>query len=149
MKKYDIAISLILFVVAGAMFSAAGKLPEVDGAIGVGTWPRILSVVLFLLAAMLLFQALAGASKGEDPFDVHSPGFRRVLIGVGILAAYCVLLEFLGFLIASAFMIPAVMRLMGEKRPWMLAGLTAAVLAAIYVIFSMVLRLPMLQGSLF
>ncbi len=149
MKKYDIAISVILMAISGAMFSTAGKLPEVDGAIGAGTWPRALSVMLFLLAALLLIQALAGRSADQDPFDVRSPGFRRVLAGAGIIAAYCVLLKFLGFLIASAFMIFAIMRLMGEKRPWMLAGLTAAVLAAIYVIFAVLLRLPLLQGSLF
>ena len=51
-------------------------------------------------------------------------------------------------MIASAFMIPAIMRLMGEKRPWMLVGITAVVLAAIYVIFAVLLKLPMLQGSL-
>ncbi|WP_297311871.1 tripartite tricarboxylate transporter TctB family protein [uncultured Oscillibacter sp.] len=148
MKKYDIAISVILILVSGAMFTAAGKLPEVDGAIGAGTWPRVLSVMLFLLAALMLIQALMGASKEEDPFDVRSPGFRRVLIGGGILAAYCILMKFLGFMIASAFMIPAIMRLMGEKRPWMLVGITAVVLAAIYVIFAVLLKLPMLQGSL-
>ena len=86
-----------------------------------------------------------GASKEEYPFDVRSPGFRRVLIGGGILAAYCILMKFLGFMIASAFMIPAIMRLMGEKRPWMLVGITAVV---IYVIFAVLLKLPMLQGSL-
>lgn len=149
MKKYDIVLSVIFMAVSGAMFCAAGKQPEVDGAIGAGTWPRALSVMLFLLAVLLLLQALLGRSGRQEPFDVHSPGFRRVVLGAGILAVYCVLLKFLGLMIASAFMIPAVMRLMGEKRPWVLAGLTAAVLAAIYVIFSMALRLPLLQGSLF
>ncbi len=149
MKKYDIVLSLILMALSGAMFFSAGKLPEVEGAIGAGAWPRFLSVVLFLLAVLLLIPALLNRSSGENPFDVRSPGFRRVLIGAGILAAYCILLKFLGFMIASAFMIPGIMRLMGEKRPWMLAVLTAAVLAAIYVIFAVMLRLPMLQGSLF
>ena len=73
----------------------------------------------------------------------------KVLIGVGIIAVFCVLLKFLGFLLASAFMIPAIMRLMDEKRIPVLAGMTAGVLAAIYIIFSLILKLPLPQGSLF
>lgn len=149
MKKFDISISAILMVIAAAMFTAAGSLPKVDGAIGAGAWPRTLSVMLFLLAALLMLQGLTDRSGTPSPFDIHSPGFRRVLIGVGIIAVFCVLLKFLGFILASAFMIPAIMRLMDEKRLPVLAGVTAGVLVFIYVVFSLVLKLPLLQGSLF
>lgn len=149
MKKFDISISAILMAVAAATFIAAGSQPEVDGAIGAGTWPRVLSVVLFLLAVLLMIQGLTDHSGASSPFDIHSPGFRRVLIGVGIIAIFCVLLKFLGFMLASAFMIPAVMRLMGEKRVPVLAGMTVGVLVFIYIVFSLILRLPLLQGSLF
>lgn len=149
MKKFDIAISAVLMVVAAAMFTAAGDLPEVDGAIGAGTWPRALSAALFLLSVLLMLQGLTNHSGSASPFDIHSPGFRRVLIGVGIIAVFCVLLKFLGFLLASAFMIPAIMRLMDERRIPVLAGMTAGVLAAIYIIFSLILKLPLPQGSLF
>lgn len=56
---------------------------------------------------------------------------------------------FVGFMIASAFMVPAVMLLMGEKRLPVLAGLTVGVLAAVYIIFSVALKLPLPQGILF
>ena len=46
-------------------------------------------------------------------------------------------------------MIPAIMRLMGEKRIKVLVGLTVGVLVAVYLIFTVALRLPLLQGSLF
>ena len=52
-------------------------------------------------------------------------------------------------MLASAFMIPTIMRLMGEKRIKVLAGLTVGVLVAVYLIFSVALSLPLLQGSLF
>lgn len=149
MKKFDIAISAILMVVAAAMFIASGSLPEVDGAIGAGTWPRVLSAALFLLAVLLMFQGVTDRSGTPSPFDIHSPGFRRVLISVGIIVVFCILLKFLGFMLASAFLIPAIMRLMDEKRIPVLAGVTAGVLVFIYVVFSLILKLPLLQGSLF
>lgn len=52
-------------------------------------------------------------------------------------------------MIASAFMVPAVMLLMGEKRLPVLVGLTVGVLAAVYIIFSVALKLPLPQGILF
>lgn len=149
MKKYDITISAILMVAAAALFLSASNLPEVEGAIGAGTWPQVLAVLLFLLSALLMGQALTGHSSKEEPFDIHSPGFKRVLIGGGIIVVFCVLLKFLGFILASAFMIPAIMRLMGEKRIKVLVGLTVGVLVAVYLIFTVALRLPLLRGSLF
>ena len=149
MKKYDITISAILMVVAAGLFTASSGLPQVEGAIRAGTWPRVLAVLLFLLSALLMVQALMGHSSKEEPFDIHSEGFKRVLKGIGIILVFCVLLKFLGFMLASAFMIPAIMYLMGEKRIKVLAGLTVGVLVAVYLIFSVALSLPLLQGSLF
>ena len=74
---------------------------------------------------------------------------KRVCVGIAILAVFCALLYFVGFMIASAFMVPAVMLLMGEKRLPVLAGLTVGVLAAVYIIFSVALKLPLPQGILF
>ena len=149
MKKFDIVISVILMAVAAAMFVAAGKLPAVEGAIGAGAWPKTLSVALFFLAIPLLIQGLLDHSGQAAPFDIHSPGFRRVLIGIGIIVIFCVLLKYVGFLIASACMVPAIMRLMDEKRIPVLVGVTVGVLAAVYVIFAVLLHLPLPQGVLF
>ena len=71
-----------------------------------------------------------------------------MLKGIGIILVFCVLLKFLGFMLASAFMIPTIMRLMGEKRIKVLAGLTVGVLVAYYLICSGALRQPLLEGSL-
>ena len=62
-----------------------------------------------------MVQALTGHSSQEEPFDIHSEGFKRVLKGIGIILVFCVLLKFLGFMLASAFMIPTIMRLMGDQ----------------------------------
>lgn len=147
MKKYNIGISAVLILISAAMFVSASKMPATDGAMGAGTWPMILAVLMIILAVLLLVQSLMDCSGTEGPFHM-GPGLKRVLIGIGILLVFCVLLKFLGFMIASAFMIPAVMRLMGEKRVWMLAAITAGVLLCVYVIFAVALHLPLPQGSL-
>ena len=148
MKKYNVGISIVLLAVSVAMFVSASALPaSTDASIGPGTWPKILAGLMGLLSILLLIQSLADHSGKEAPFKA-GPGLKRVGLGIVILAVFCALLYFVGFMIASAFMIPAVMLLMGEKRVPVLVGVTVGVLVAVYVIFVMALNLPLPQGTL-
>ena len=133
MKKYNIGISIVLILMSVAMFLSASKMPSVDGGMGAGTWPKVLAVCMILLAVLLLIQM--------------GPGLKRVLTGIAIMLVFCVILNFFGFMIASAFMIPAIMILMGERRPFMLIGVTVGVLVFIYVVFAILLNLPLPSGS--
>ena len=149
MKKYNVGISLVLLAVSVAMFVAASGLPASnDASIGPGSWPKVLACMMGFLSILLLIQSLGDKSGREAPFK-PGPELKRVCIGIVILAVFCALLYFVGFMIASAFMIPAVMLLMGEKRIPILAGLTVGVLVAVYIIFSVALKLPLPQGILF
>ena len=148
MKKYNIGISIVLLAVSAGMFITASGLPaSSDASIGPGTWPKVLACLMGFLSILLLIQSLADHSGKEAPFRA-GPGLKRVGAGILILAVFCVLLYLLGFMIAAAFMIPAVMLLMGEKRIPVLVGLDVGVLAAVYVIFVLALKLPLPQGIL-
>lgn len=150
MKKYNIALSVFFMALAAVMFMGAQQLTVVESGLGPGSWPKVLSAVLFVLGAILFLQSLLERSDAQAaPFDIHSVNFSRVLLGGAILAGFCLLLQFFGFIIAAAFMVPAVMRLMGEKRPVILIGTTVGVLAAIYLIFVIILHLSLPQGSVF
>ena len=149
MKKYNVGISIILLAVSAATFAGASALPaSSDASIGPGTWPKILAILLGILSILLLIQSLGDKSGQEAPFHA-GPELKRVGVGILILAAFCALLYFVGFMIAAAFMIPAVMLLMGEKRIPVLAGVDVGVLVAVFVIFSVALKLPLPQGILF
>jgi len=142
LKKYNVGISIVLLAVSVATFVAASALPASnDASIGPGSWPKVLAV-------LLLIQSLGDKSGREAPFHA-GPELKRVGVGILILAAFCALLYFVGFMIAAAFMIPAVMLLMGEKRIPVLAGVDVGVLVAVFVIFSVALKLPLPQGILF
>lgn len=147
MKKYNIGICIFLIIMSAAMFFSTSQMPSVDGGMGAGTWPKVLSVCMILLAVALMVQSLRDHSDKKAPFEM-GPGLKRVLAGIGIMLVFCVLLKFFGFMIASAFMIPAIMALMKERRPLVLIGVTVGVLVFIYVIFSVALNLPIPKGSL-
>lgn len=157
MKKYNIGLAVLFILIGLAMFVNAGTLPAAESGIGSGFWPQLLSVVLIVLSALLIIQSLSLKKRPateqdeafdpeEPPIDFKSPGMRRVLIACGILAVFCGIMYLVGFLIASAFLIPAIMLLMGQRRPVILAGVTAGVLVAVYVIFVLILKLPLPSG---
>lgn len=146
MKKYNIGISIVLILMSVAMFLSASKMPSVDGSMGAGTWPKVLAVCMILLAVLLLIQSLTDRTpeKGTlyDGPRAQASSDRHCHYA-GILRHT----EFFGFMIASAFMIPAIMILMGERRPFMLIGVTVGVLVFIYVVFAILLNLPLPSGS--
>ncbi|MPM61557.1 hypothetical protein SDC9_108417 [bioreactor metagenome] len=152
MKKYNIALSVFFMALAAATFEGTQQLTAMESGLGPGSWPKVLSGILFVLGVILLLQSLWEHDQAETqaaPFNIRSVEFRRVLLGAAILTGFCLLLKFFGFIIAAAFMVPAVMRLMAEKRPIVLVGTTIGVLAAIYLIFVIALHLPLPQGSIF
>ncbi len=155
MKKYDIGLSVFFSLLGLAVILFARDLKTAEQGFGAGSWPTFLGAVLILLSAVLLAQTLAAArtappgEAGEAPIHFTSPGMKRVYGVVAVLAVFCAVLKWAGFYLACAAMIPAVMRIMGEKRPLFLAGVTAGVLLAVYAVFGLVLHTPLPQGMLF
>lgn len=145
MKKYNIGISIVLILMSVAMFLSASKMPSVDGGMGAGTWPKVLGGLHDPVGRPPAVQSLQTAPRKSAL--TMGPGLKRVLTGIAIMLVFCVILNFFGFMIASAFMIPAIMILMGERRPFMLIGVTVGVLVFIYVVFAILLNLPLPSGS--
>ena len=152
MKKYNILCAVIFIIIAVGIFASASTLPPgSQNSIGAGDWPKALSVVLILLSVVLMIQSLRSADVKENAadFSIHTENFKKVLSAIAILAGFCLLLYLCGFVIASCFMLPCVMVLMGEHRAKVFIPLTAFVVIFIYVVFSILLKLALPKGILF
>ena len=147
MRKYNIGISVLLCCLSGAIFYWSEAFKNEGNStdqLGPAFWPRTLAVVFIILAAVLAVQtAFRWKALADRPIDFKSPGLRRVYLMCAILLVFCVLLKLIGFYVAAVFMIPACMFVLGEKRPQYLAAITVGILAAVYVIFGLLLNLPM------
>ena len=153
MKKYNYGISALLIVIAGLIIHNSLQMNEsVSGtAMGPGVWPMILSVVLIILAVVQIVQNLlnkTGESE-ESPIDFKSSAMKRIYITAALVVVFAVLLKLLGFYISMAFLLVTVMLLLGEKRPIRLAAIKVGILAFIYVVFVLLLKLNMPVGLLF
>ncbi len=150
MKKYNIFLGLIFIGISAYMILTAQSYnQDVEGtAMGAGVWPTILAVAMIILSLVLIVQSLfLPSQKGEAPLiDYKSPGMKRVYLLFGVLAAFVVLLKLFGFYVAVLGLVPAVMAMLGERRPKYLVGLTVGILVFIYLVFVLALKIKLPKG---
>ncbi|WP_428241194.1 tripartite tricarboxylate transporter TctB family protein [Gynuella sp.] len=140
----DRVFGLLMFILAVAYGWGALQFPEPFGgaeAVGPKTFPLILSVILAITSAYLVVK--------PDP-DLSWPLNRSgidILIAIAILIIYTVLLEPLGFIIATTIMVTSLSRLL--KAPIKNAFLTGLIgSVVIFVLFNYGLELTLPHGLL-
>lgn len=159
------------FVVIGVVFWAGAA----DYSDAARRWPMFLSYVVVGLGVVNLLalvyrraipdrrstspgtppaadgDAAAGASAtaataGPDPVTVRAGSRRQIATGLFCLA-YAGLGYAAGFLIATAVLLPLYLLLsFPKRRPLLAAGVTAAVLAFMYLVFGGALNAPLERG---
>ena len=102
--------------------------------------------VISAVAAVLgvaIWALSAGLGIGFKEEGGISAGTWPAITG-GIMVVYCLLLNVLGLYISGLILIPALMWVLGERNKKKTAIVTVVALAAIYVIFSLILgtKLP-------
>ena len=148
MKKCNYVISAVAAVLGVAIWALSAGLGigfKEEGGISAGTWPAITGGIMVGAALILLVMTLVNSKKYEEMEVVLGlPANRRVYLVMGIMVVYCLLLNVLGLYISGLILIPALMWVLGERNKKKTAIVTVVALAAIYVIFSLILgtKLP-------
>ena len=113
--------------------------------VGDDTFPLIVGVVLLLLGAGILFVAKPPLVKVAPPSG--EPRMRMIL-GAGVLAAYWVIVPYLGYTGSTALVSTGLFRAMGGYR-WPLALLLGgATTGLLYLLFRVWLLQPLPTGLL-
>lgn len=118
--------------------------------VGPGVVPRIVACGILVLGAWLVYEAASGGFRGVDEeaearLPMHWASFAWVSGG---LIAYGLLIERLGFILASIVLFLLVARGFGSRR-WLLNTVSAAVLAVvIFAVFTYGLGLTLPPGVL-
>ena len=148
MKNCNYVISAVAAVLGVAIWALSAGLGigfKEEGGISAGTWPAITGGIMVGAALILLVMTLVNRKKYEEMEVVLGlPANRRVYLVMGIMVVYCLLLNVLGLYISGLILIPALMWVLGERNKKKTAIVTVVALAAIYVIFSLILgtKLP-------
>lgn len=109
--------------------------------------PRLILTVVLICNTALVFRVIHQASKNggsEEGYTSLSEIKIPILMFFGIVL-YCLMFSFTNYFIATAIML-LVFMLIEKVRPlWMIVAIDAVYLVFIYVLFVMVLKVPLLH----
>nr|WP_321445614.1 tripartite tricarboxylate transporter TctB family protein [uncultured Cohaesibacter sp.] len=122
--------AICLIVAAGVFLIPTMALPALPALL-----PAAMLIGLIILATAMLIVDQRKASAGEEATRVVKAPMR-VISAFGLIIAYAIAVDLIGFYISTALSLPLVAYVFGYRNPVGLAIATAIVLAAIYLIFS-------------
>lgn len=114
---------------------------------GPNFWVTVIAASMFLLGALLLYNALKNARPTEgDPITPLQ--VFRLCSGMAIFVAYYLFLQSLGIIITSAIAVVACSLMYGERRLKYLLPLAILLPVMLYLFFLKIASIPMPQGIL-
>ena len=134
------AVAMLLFGLFWAWMATGYAMQTRDGNPGPGLLPLALGVSIAVLAAVNFLR--------PDVRHLELPQFRRILLILGALVGYALLLELVGYVVATALLLGFLLIVLGERFRWWQPVAAVGVSLATYYVFRIVLGLPLPPGLL-
>lgn len=157
-RPLEIAFAAVALAVAAGYLVLATQIPlrraAAAGQIDARFWPMVIGTAAVVVAVVLLVIAITRPAPGREDIErIQSGGVRRVVITLAISLAFIVLWS-LGsvilfgyrieiFPIAAGLLMASLMLAYGHRRPLSLIVYCVVVTAFVYVVFGMLLRIPL------
>jgi putative tricarboxylic transport membrane protein len=149
MKRSQLAASTVLAGLAGFVLLESRHLSF--GTMRVpqtGFFPWVLATLLLILCVILFAQGLFGAGSDRPPNHILPEGWSRIAFTLAAMVGFAVMLERLGFLLTTFFLMILLLRAIESQR-WSKVFFVALFTAiASYGIFGWILGIP-LPGGVF
>jgi hypothetical protein len=149
MKRLDLIAAAALAGLAGYVLLESRQLGFGSfRAPQTGFFPRVLGILLMLLAIAELFRALRQAEPAFFTEKIAGEGWIRIGATLATMLGFAVVLERLGFLVATFFLMVLLLRAIEAPR-WPKVLLVALVTSALsYGLFAWLLGVPLPAGIL-
>lgn len=138
MNKKDLAIELsmpvLMGVLAVAVIFAAGNMGSE------GVFPRLIAYLLLIGA---LVTAVQTVRNGKKTVVLENLNVKRVVLVLVMLLAYILLLDKLGYILSTFLLCAGVIRLLGYRNYFRLVLCSAATVALVFVLFKVLLLVPL------
>jgi putative tricarboxylic transport membrane protein len=129
------AVAMLLFGVSWAWIGSGYPMSSRDGGPGAGVLPTALGVIIAALAAASFFR--------PDVDRIALPQLSRILVILGALVGYALLLDPLGYVIATALLLGVLLMAFAEKKHWWQPVAAVAISFGTYAIFRLFLTVPL------
>lgn len=109
-----------------------------------GFFPFVAAVILVVLCGILLVQALCGRRQGMEAFGEM---WRPVILIAGLFV-YAVVLDVVGYVVATTVLSVVVLRVLDTKTWWKLLVISLALSLGTYLLFDRLLDVSLPEGVL-
>ena len=112
--------------------------------------PVLLGGLMVLLGGMIAFGPARARPAGAAPAGEAEPGgsHGRALATVGVMGVYTLLLDRVGFLLATTALLAVLVRMYGERRWVVVLGIAVCATGGAYGLFAGWLKVPLPPGLL-
>lgn len=129
---------LALFVAAAVTYSVHPHTFMKNGVPGAALFPFLTAVFIAGCGVTLLL------APGDAQPNWPTGAVRAKLVGsLGALVLYVILVPIIGFAIASAIFLATLIGWWGKYRPWVAALIGGGIAGAMYVVFTLLLEVPL------
>ena len=129
------AVAMFLFGVFWAWVGMRYPMVSRDGGPGAGVLPTALGVIIAALALASFFR--------PDVDRIALPQIGRILVILAALVGYALLLDPLGYVIATALLLGVLLMAFAEKKHWWQPVAAIAISFGTYAIFRLFLTVPL------
>ena len=144
MRKWNYIVAVIIALLGGAVIAINAQYAIEFGAgdPGAGFWPTMLGGLLIVLAVVLAVMTTKNKDKeSSKTFSISLPANFLVYQFMGLTVLFCVVMYFLGLIVAALLFIPVAAYMLGARGKGMFI-LDVLFVLALYVVFVKLLHTP-------
>ncbi|MFH1758932.1 MAG: tripartite tricarboxylate transporter TctB family protein [Pseudomonadota bacterium] len=150
MGKREIYFGVVLLSLSALFFGLTFQFPRQTLAMSPRLFPRAISIGLFFLAAVLVFQGCRGRAKGqEERRDQTAFPWIRFVVLTLMAFLYTQVLAVASYVLTTPFLIAGLMIAFNEKRWTRIVTVSLLTTVVLYILFRMVFRVPLPRFELF
>ncbi|WP_321992769.1 tripartite tricarboxylate transporter TctB family protein [Marispirochaeta aestuarii] len=153
MAKANVVIGSIFFLLALLMFAVALDFPrpQVSG-LSPRVFPQFVAVCTMIFSAMLIVKNVRLLAGKDTVVQEKKKPDSQFAVRFGVFSAagilYVLLIDKIGYLIATPILIAATMLLFNEKRRYRVLLVSVLTTLILYMLFRMVFRVPLPRNPL-
>lgn len=148
MKKADIGAGVGLLLLSIAVFWKAFEYRQAAIYIyGPNFFPQLLALLLGICAIALIVRALQGKALRQNE-RIDAQGFLRMVLAIGICIGYLLLMQVIGFALATMVFLFALMTFLQQQGMLKRIGNSVGVALIVWAIFRYFLVIPIPTGML-
>jgi putative tricarboxylic transport membrane protein len=155
MRRADYIIGLILILLGIFIYFSSISIPvmaivEKTGMVNSRLFPKLCAISLVVFSIIMILENYLRTSKREETAKSREAkekiGSMRLVVAAALTFLYLITYQYLGHLVSSFIFISGFMYFLNTRNPFLLVGVPAAISLLIYVIFKILLGVPLPTG---